>query len=213
MDAFSQTDHYPRCCRLPHRHRPAKSSHDCVESRPFRCGYRWPGKPVGQLCWATPTLCPQEAMPMGNGRLGIAVWSADGFTAQLNREDTLPHRDSPGQLVIPGLATLTSAARFQRPSRSVQRNAGRARRRNEPHRLRSGIDRYLRRRRNRSRPEREPDCRAPPLAATHASRQRPPAKPACSHKPGSTITAPEPPEKHSAPLPPSRQRAATSLPP
>jgi hypothetical protein len=61
---------------------------------------------------AKPNLLPAEAMPMGNGRLGIAVWAADGFTAQLNRVDTLPHRDSPGQLVIPGLATLTSAKDF-----------------------------------------------------------------------------------------------------
>src|SRR5580700_171258 len=59
-----------------------------------------------------PNLLPAEAMPMGNGRLGIAAWSADGFTAQLNREDTLPHRDSPGQVVIPGLAALTSARDF-----------------------------------------------------------------------------------------------------
>src|ERR1700677_466688 len=51
-----------------------------------------------------PNTALPEAMPMGNGRLGIAVWAADGFTAQLNRADTLPHRDSPGQLVIPGLA-------------------------------------------------------------------------------------------------------------
>jgi alpha-L-fucosidase 2 len=59
-----------------------------------------------------PNAKPAEAMPMGNGRLGIAVWAADGFTAQLNRADTLPHRDSPGQLVIPGLAALTSAKDF-----------------------------------------------------------------------------------------------------
>src|ERR1700691_5529429 len=59
-----------------------------------------------------PNTKPAEAMPMGNGRLGITVWSADGFTAQLNREDTLPHRDSPGQVVIPGLAALTSAKDF-----------------------------------------------------------------------------------------------------
>src|ERR1700722_17963932 len=59
-----------------------------------------------------PNTLPAEAMPMGNGRLGIAVWAADGFTAQLNRVDTLPHRDSPGQLVIRGLATLTSASDF-----------------------------------------------------------------------------------------------------
>ena len=50
-----------------------------------------------------------EAMPVGNGRLGVAVWSADGFTAQLNRNDTLPDRWSPGQVVIPGLAALTGA--------------------------------------------------------------------------------------------------------
>src|SRR5258708_40141874 len=49
---------------------------------------------------------PAEAMPMGNGRLGIALWSAEGFTAQLNRVDALPHRDSPGQLVMPGRAAL-----------------------------------------------------------------------------------------------------------
>ena len=48
-------------------------------------------------------------MPLGNGRLGVAVWSADGFTAQLNRADTLPDRLSPGQVVIPGLVALTGA--------------------------------------------------------------------------------------------------------
>ncbi len=61
---------------------------------------------------ARPNPLPAEAMPMGNGRLGVAVWAAEGFTAQLNRVDTLPHRDSPGQLVIPGLAALTSAKDF-----------------------------------------------------------------------------------------------------
>ena len=53
-----------------------------------------------------------EAMPLGNGRLGVAVWAADGFTAQLNRADTLPDRLSPGQVVIPGLAALTAAGDF-----------------------------------------------------------------------------------------------------
>ena len=61
---------------------------------------------------AQPNASPAEAMPMGNGRLGIAVWAADGFTAQLNRGDTLPHRNSPGQVVIPGIAALTSAKDF-----------------------------------------------------------------------------------------------------
>src|SRR5580658_4738485 len=59
-----------------------------------------------------PNTKPGEAMPMGNGRLGIAVWAAEGFTAQLNRADTLPHRDSPGQLIIPSLAPLASARDF-----------------------------------------------------------------------------------------------------
>ncbi len=50
-----------------------------------------------------------QAIPLGNGALGVAVWSADGFTAQLNRADTLPGRLSPGQVVIPGLASLIHA--------------------------------------------------------------------------------------------------------
>ena len=50
-----------------------------------------------------------EAMPLGNGTLGVAVWSADGFTAQLNRADTLPDRLSAGQVVIPGLAQIAQA--------------------------------------------------------------------------------------------------------
>jgi hypothetical protein len=50
-----------------------------------------------------------QAMSLGNGRLGVAVWSQDGLTAQLNRADTLPDRLSPGQVVLPGLAALTHA--------------------------------------------------------------------------------------------------------
>lgn len=50
-----------------------------------------------------------QAIPLGNGRLGVAVWSGNGLTAQLNRADTMPYRVSPGQVVIPGLAALTSA--------------------------------------------------------------------------------------------------------
>jgi len=56
-----------------------------------------------------PNQHTSEAMPLGNGRLGIAVWSAEGFTAQLNRADTLPYRYATGQVVIPGLSTLTAA--------------------------------------------------------------------------------------------------------
>ena len=51
-------------------------------------------------------------MPLGNGRLGVAVWAEGGFTAQLNRADTLPYRWSPGQVVIPGLKKLTDAADY-----------------------------------------------------------------------------------------------------
>jgi alpha-L-fucosidase 2 len=39
----------------------------------------------------------------------VAAWSADGFSAQLNRVDTLPGRLSPGKIVIPGLAEITRA--------------------------------------------------------------------------------------------------------
>ncbi|WP_323122252.1 hypothetical protein [Burkholderia alba] len=59
-----------------------------------------------------PNLAASQAMPLGNGRLGVAVWSANGLTAQLNRADTLPKRYSPGQVVIPGLAALTSATDY-----------------------------------------------------------------------------------------------------
>jgi alpha-L-fucosidase 2 len=56
-----------------------------------------------------PNVDAAQAMPLGNGRLGVAIWSADGLTAQLNRGDALPDRLSSGQVVIPGLSALTSA--------------------------------------------------------------------------------------------------------
>ncbi len=59
-----------------------------------------------------PNLLASQAMPLGNGHLGVAVWGADGLTAQLNRDDTMPGRYSPGWLVIPGLAPLTTAADY-----------------------------------------------------------------------------------------------------
>lgn len=58
-------------------------------------------------------LKPSEAMPLGNGRLGVAVWAEDGLTAQLNRGDTWPLRLSPGQVVLQGLKKLTGAADYQ----------------------------------------------------------------------------------------------------
>jgi alpha-L-fucosidase 2 len=56
---------------------------------------------------------PKEALPLGNGSLGAAVWSEQGITAQLNRGDTLPDRLSPGQVAIPGLTALTDAADYR----------------------------------------------------------------------------------------------------
>lgn len=56
-----------------------------------------------------PNAKPEEAMPLGNGRLGVAIWAADGLTVQLNRADTLPGRLSPGQVTIDGVAALTGA--------------------------------------------------------------------------------------------------------
>ena len=60
-----------------------------------------------------PNGAAREAMPLGNGSLGAAVWAEDGMTVQLNRADTLPKRLSPGELVLPGLAKLTHAADYK----------------------------------------------------------------------------------------------------
>jgi alpha-L-fucosidase 2 len=60
-----------------------------------------------------PNLLPEQAMPLGNGRLGVAAWSADGLTVQLNRADTMPRRLSPGQVVVPGLERITSAKDYK----------------------------------------------------------------------------------------------------
>ena len=60
-----------------------------------------------------PPALATQSMPLGNGRLGAAVWAADGFTAQLNRTDTYPTRRSPGQVVIPGLEQMTSAPDYR----------------------------------------------------------------------------------------------------
>ena len=60
-----------------------------------------------------PNEKPSEAMPLGNGRLGVAVWSQEGLTAQLNRGDTFPARLSPGQVVLSGLKKLTAAPDYE----------------------------------------------------------------------------------------------------
>jgi len=59
-----------------------------------------------------PNTLTQEAMPLGNGKLGAAVWAENGFTVQLNRADALPLRLSAGQLVVPGLAKLAFSSVF-----------------------------------------------------------------------------------------------------
>jgi alpha-L-fucosidase 2 len=56
-----------------------------------------------------PNLEASEAMPLGNGHLGVAAWSQEGFTAQLNRADGMPGRLSAGQVVISGVARLVQA--------------------------------------------------------------------------------------------------------
>ena len=60
-----------------------------------------------------PNEKPIEAMPLGNGRLGVAIWSQEGFTAQLNRGDTFPARLSSGQVVLSGLKRLTAAPDYE----------------------------------------------------------------------------------------------------
>ncbi|MEU6851934.1 Ig-like domain-containing protein [Actinacidiphila alni] len=64
------------------------------------------------LVLGSPNTDPIASMPLGNGSLGVAAWAAGGFTAQLNRSDTMPDRKSPGQLTIPGLSVITHAADF-----------------------------------------------------------------------------------------------------
>ena len=59
-----------------------------------------------------PDVSDAQSLPLGNGSLGVAAWAANGFTAQLNRDDTFPDRLSPGQVEIPGLAPMTAAADF-----------------------------------------------------------------------------------------------------
>jgi alpha-L-fucosidase 2 len=61
---------------------------------------------------ARPNFEPGQAMPLGNGRLGVAIWSANGLTAQLNRVDTLPDRLPLARIEVPGLASLTGSADY-----------------------------------------------------------------------------------------------------
>jgi hypothetical protein len=44
-----------------------------------------------------PNTAATQFLPLGNGSLGVAAWAANGFTAQLNRSDTMPDRLSPAR--------------------------------------------------------------------------------------------------------------------
>src|ERR1700743_1842329 len=68
---------------------------------------------AGGIVLGQPSVNPAESMPLGNGSLGVAAWAANGFTAQLNRSDTMPDRKSPGQLNIPRLSVISHAADFK----------------------------------------------------------------------------------------------------
>ncbi len=58
----------------------------------------------------TPPLEPEWSMGVGNGRVGAAVWAADGFAAQLNPNHTVGVEwKSAGQLRIDGLEDLADA--------------------------------------------------------------------------------------------------------
>jgi hypothetical protein len=59
-----------------------------------------------------PNTLDSQSLPLGNGSLGVAAWAAGGFTAQLNRSDTMPNRLSPGQVQIPGLEPMVTASNF-----------------------------------------------------------------------------------------------------
>jgi alpha-L-fucosidase 2 len=58
---------------------------------------------------ARPNFEANQAMPLGNGRLGAAAWAADGLTVQLNRGDTLPELLPVARVSLPGLTGMTAA--------------------------------------------------------------------------------------------------------
>src|SRR3984885_2575828 len=70
------------------------------------------GGAESDIVLGAPNTSDSQSLPLGNGSLGVAAWAANGFTAQLNRSDTMPYRLSPGQVNIPGLSAMTSASDF-----------------------------------------------------------------------------------------------------
>lgn len=81
-----------------------------IETSPFRNTPALIGR--SDIILARPNFDPTEAMPLGNGRLGAAAWSAGGLTVQLNRGDTLPELLPVARVSIPGLKALTGAADY-----------------------------------------------------------------------------------------------------
>ncbi|GCF10234.1 hypothetical protein KDI_37980 [Dictyobacter arantiisoli] len=59
-----------------------------------------------------PNLQPDQSMPLGNGVLGAAAWSANGLTVQLNRTDTFPDRKAVGQVVLSSLTNMSGASNY-----------------------------------------------------------------------------------------------------
>jgi hypothetical protein len=90
---------------------PARASR---AGRPTQLNIDWPGL-IGRsdIVLGQPNRAALQALPLGNGRLGAAVWSAEGLTVQLNRGDTLPFRYATGQVVVPGLEKLVAAPDYQ----------------------------------------------------------------------------------------------------
>lgn len=56
-----------------------------------------------------PNLEPSQSMPLGNGRMGAAVWSADGLTVQLNRDEADQRRRTTTRITLHGLTALTNS--------------------------------------------------------------------------------------------------------
>jgi alpha-L-fucosidase 2 len=60
-----------------------------------------------------PNIQPEQSMPLGNGRLGVAVWSADGIAAQINRSGAFPGPNSSEQVSVPGLHKLMAGRDYK----------------------------------------------------------------------------------------------------
>jgi len=70
-----------------------------------------------------PNTADSQSLPLGNGSLGVAAWAAGGFTAQLNRSDTMPNRLSPRPGADPGAGGDDLGVELHRHAGPVQRGA------------------------------------------------------------------------------------------